>query len=225
MRSAVVAGVALAGLVAAACSAEAAPISWTDWTSQGAQTVSGSLQVGATTVGVTYSGDYSFAQIAGGTNFWSPSAPYLSSAVDNAPPASDIVALSTGGTKNITFSQAIVDPILALVSWNGNVADFGTAIDVLSQGAGYWGSGTFVLNGSGTGFTGSGEAHGAIRLSGTFTSITFTDTTEGWHGFTVGVTALADPGQPPVGVPAPAPLAMLATGLLALIGVRRATRG
>lgn len=222
MRSAIIAGVALAGLFTA-WGAQAAPVSWTDWTSQStaASTVSGSLQVGATTVGVTYSGLYAFAQTSGGTNYWIPSAPYTSATVSNPPPDPDIIALGTGGTKTITFSQAVVDPILALVSWNGNVTDFGTAIDVLSEGAGYWGSGTFAVNGAGTGFTGMGEAHGTIRLPGTFTSITFTDTTEYWHGFTIGVAGLAGP---PTGVPAPAPLGLLAAGLLALAGVRRATR-
>lgn len=220
MKSVIIAGV-LAGLVAAG-GAGAATISWTDWTGSGVQSASGTLQVGMTSVNVAYSGDYYFAQTAGGTNYWNPSAPYLSAAVSNAPPASDIIALGAGGTKTITFSQAVVDPIFALVSWNGNVTDFGTSIDLLSQGAGYFGNGSFVINAAGTGFTGSGEAHGAIRLPGTFTSITFTDTTEYWHGFTIGVAGL---GQPPTGVPAPAPLAVLATGLLALIGVRRATRG
>jgi hypothetical protein len=157
-------------------------------------------------------------------NYWTPSAPYVSTAVSNPPPAGELIALGIGGTKTISFSQPVVDPVLALISWNGNVVDFGTPIQILRSGRGYWGTGSFLLNGSGTGFTGIGEVHGTIRLPGTFTTITFTDTTEGWHGFTVGVTALAavDPDPDPTPVPEPGTLALLGLALLGLAGVRRA---
>lgn len=199
--------------------AEALPISWTDWMTTGPSVVGGTATVGATPVTVTFSGAYLFAQTGGGTNYWVPGAPYVSGAVDNAPPASDMIALNAGGAKTITFSQPVIDPILALVSWNGVTVDFGTPIQILSFGTGFWGSGTPVLNGGGTGFTGNGEVHGAIRLPGTFTSITFTDTAERWHGFTVGVTALpqVDP------IPEPATLLLLGSGT-ALLARRLRTR-
>ena len=41
------------------------------------------------------------AQTSGGRNFWNPSAPYISTEVPNAPPASDIIQLS-GGTAPFT---------------------------------------------------------------------------------------------------------------------------
>lgn len=195
----------------------AVPVSWTDWTTATTSQVQGSLTVGSTTVNVTYSGPYSFAQTSGGTNYWSPSAPYLSSAVSNAPPASDIIGLNTGGTKTITFSQPVVDPLLALVSWNSNVVDFGVPIQFLSYGAGFWGNGTPVLNSAGTGFTGSGEVHGVIRLAGTYSSISFTDTSENWHGLTVGVTGLPAPSN----VPEPASLALMGLGLAGIGLMRR----
>ncbi len=202
----------------------AAPVYWTDWTGtlSTASGVVGTINDGSNSIGVTYIGPYSFALTSGGTNYWNPSAPYISADVDNAPPASDIIALGTGGTKTISFSQTVTDPLIALVSWNGNTVDFGVPIQVLSYGAGYFGNGTPVVNTGGTGFFGSGEVHGVIRLLGSFETITFTDTSENWHGFTVG---LASTGEPPTGVPEPSTLFLLGAGLAGIAFIRRKSRG
>ena len=199
--------------------AVAAPVYWTDWTSTtvGAPGVLGTLNTGGSTVDVSFSGSYLFAQTSGGTNYWNPSAPYISSTVDNAPPGTDIIALNAGGTATITFSQAVQDPLLALVSWNGNTVDFGVPIEILDFGTGYWGNGTPILNAAGTGFFGSGEVHGVIELPGSYTSISFTHTSENWHGFTVGVFGLGGP----VGVPEPATMLLLGAGLIGLAAFGR----
>lgn len=192
----------------ASTSAFAVPVSWTDWTSStDSFSASGSLSVGSNTVGVGYSatGAHAFVTTGVGTNYWTGSA-YTNGTVDNAPPASDIIALSSGGTVTITFSQTVIDPYIALASWNGNTVDFGVPIVIDSFGPGYWGSGTPVLSSSGTGFFGSGEVHGVIRLPGSFDSISFTHISEGWHGFTVGVAGIAP-------VPEPETYAMLLAGL------------
>jgi hypothetical protein len=207
----------VATLVLCPLSAAVADVAWTNWTSSGQDTVAGVLTFGSQTVAVDFNGSYYFAQLSGGTNYWNPSGPYLSATVPNAPPAADIIALSSAGTATITFSQAVVNPLIALVSWNGNTVEFGVPIEILSYGQGYWGNGTPILNDTGTGFYGSGEVHGVIRLPGSFTVITFTHTREGWHGFTVGAYDIA-------AAPLPASLLLVGSGLLALVGLRRFPR-
>jgi hypothetical protein len=194
-------------MIAGAETAQAALVNWTDWIEgDGGSRVIGDLDFGTTSVTVTYSGSYSFAQTAGGTNFWSPEEPYISSEVENAPPAYDIIALSNGGSNTITFSQTVIDPVIALVSWNNNTVEFGVPIEILSYGSGFFGNGVPELNSGSTGFYGNGEVHGVIRLAGAYDSITFTDVPEGWHGFTVGAVA----------TPEPASVLLLGTGLALL---------
>jgi hypothetical protein len=188
----------------------AVPVEWTDWQSTpNNMSAEGQLIVNGTTVDVSYSGTtpYYFVQTGGGTNYWSGSA-YTQGSVDNAPTPGELIALNQGGTVTISFSEAILNPYIALNSWNDNVVDFGEAIAIDSVGQGYWGTGTAVLNAAGTGFSGSGELHGVISLQGSFSSITFTHTSENWHGFTIGVAGLAPPS-----VPEPSTLALLALGI------------
>jgi len=140
--------------------------------------------------------------------------------VENAPPGNELVQLANAGTRTITFSEAVVDPYLAFISWNGQRTTFSGEIDIISEGRGYWGSGSLVLNGLGTGFSTIGEWHGVIRLKGTYTSFTFTDVFhEVWHGLTIGIGGL--PTSDPVETPEPAAIALLGLGLAGVAGLRR----
>lgn len=200
-----------------AVTAQAAQVYWTDWTSAGSNVVNGTMTIGSQTVDVDFSGTYGFAQTSGGTNYWNPDTPYKSATVDNAPPASDIIALGAGGSVTITFSEAVKNPLLALVSWNDNTVMFEDEITFLSYGRGYWGNGTPIMDADNKGFYGSGEVHGVLQLTGTYDSITFTHTGEWWHGLTVGAVNLAP-------VPIPAALWLFGSGLVGIVGLKRKIR-
>jgi hypothetical protein len=210
---------ALVVLFGTAVQAGANPVYWTDWQTSAPANVAGQLFVGPEAIDVTFDGAYWYAQVSGGTNYWSPGEPYISEVVGNPPPAADIIELNYGGTATIAFSRPVFDPLIALVSWNGNNVDFGVPIEILSFGRGYWGNGTPILNSTGTGFYGSGEVHGVIRVPGVYETLSFTHTNENWHGLTVGVVGLPGPGPEPI--PEPASLVLFGSGALALAARRR----
>ncbi len=200
--------------------AQAATVTWTDWTSKSPGTVVG--DVGG--VGVTYTGSYEFAQLglATETNFWTEGspAPYTGSAlIDNAPTPSEMVALNGSGTHTLTFAEALLNPIMTIVSLgrtNLPVAyDFDSPFSVLSEGRGYWGDGSYTLS-AGDVLTGY-ELHAAIQFSGLLKSISWTSNpSENWHGITLGTVAA-------IPLPAGLPLILSAVGLLGFLGYRRRT--
>ena len=204
---------AAAAALAWGSTAGAVVVNWADLTqTNGSTFANGNIQVGANNVGVSVTGiGFSFVQTNGGINYWTQGspAPYTSGSVSNAPGTSDIIAFNQGGLKTITFSQAVSDVYLALVSWQGNAGVFDQPFEIISEGCGYWGCGTFA-NVTATSFTGNGELHGIIRFTGNFTSVTFTDLTENWHGIQIGIAGLAPPTNG--GVPEPMTWAMMIAG-------------
>ena len=92
---------------------------------------------------------------------------------------------------------------MAFTSWNSNSVLFEKPFTAVCQGCGLRGCGTFVPNGSSDGFFGSSEVHGVLRFAGVHSSLTFNNSFEQWHGFTVGVSSV---------VPEPASWAMLIGG-------------
>lgn len=189
--------------------AMATQVYWTDWiAAPNLTSATGEIHVQGETVQIGYSatGSHGFVQTGTGINYWTGT-PYTQGTVDNAPPAAELIALNSAGEVSIVFSRPVVDPYIAITSWNGNTVEFGQPISFDSYGAGYWGNGTPQMNSAGTGFYGNGEVHGVIRLKGTYQSLSFTHTSEYWHGFTVGVSA----------VPWPSSFWLFATGLLAVV--------
>lgn len=181
---------AMAGLLLGTASmAQAVTVKWASLTAQpNATTVTGT--VGG--VGVTYAGSIYFSQLNNiGTDYWVDHG--YTQGVVNRPTGVDLIAVSGGGTKTLTFASPVKDVYLGFTSWNGNTVQFDAPFTVVSQGAGYWGNGTFNVNGTSDGFFGNGEVHGVLKFSGSFTSLSFTDTNETWHGLTVGIAAVPEP--------------------------------
>jgi len=165
----------------------AADITWTDWTSTGTNTVTGTLG-GA---GVTYTGEYRSADLGGGTNYWIENTPppYTGSTlVNNAPTAGMLIRLVGAASNRIQFSTPVLDPIMAIVSMGRRsqavTYDFDQPFTVLSDGSGYWGAGAYTLD-TGDVLVGN-EFHGVIQFSGWVSEINFTSTNENWQGFTFG---------------------------------------
>lgn len=205
----------------------ASSLTWADWTNADGTSASGTLGSGT----VSFSGVISpAAQTNGGTNYWAVnSGIFTPTGTENPPPDSDIIRLIGGsgtGTQTITFSSAIVNPIMAIMSLGQpgvNVSyNFDQPFDILNQGAGYWGgNATALMELAGNVLSGN-EGHGLIQFSGTFTELTWTvPNPENWHGFQIGY---VDPDRPPV-VPLPASLPLLVAGLGALVAMRGGARG
>ena len=181
--------VAASAMVASAANVQATHVLWADWSQRPTFTaVTGT--VGG--VDVRYDGSHDFVQLGSDPiDYWKPTG-YTQNLV-NRPVGTDLIGLVDGGTKTITFAKPVTDVFMAFTSWNGVDVTFDRPFTVFSKGPGFWGSGDFLVNGTSTGFLGLGEVHGVLKFAGTVTSLSFTDTFDNWHGFTIGVGAVPEP--------------------------------
>lgn len=212
--------------VAAACAvalpAAADPIDWASWSGAVTGNTTGAATATFATVGITagYTGE--LQSFVNNYPSYTPVGTFSGGTVSNGPAQADgilqIFGGTAAGTNTITFSQAVVNPVLAIWSLGqpGIVAQFNFAqpfsIESGGPNAEYGGASITAIGNTVFG----AEGNGVIRFAGTLTSITWTNPVfENWYGFTVGV--------PVAAVPEPEAYALMLAGL-ALLGARARRR-
>ena len=192
-------------------------VNWATWpTTSGGTSLTGQLALPSGTITVTYSGDY----FASNSDWhWGYTYPAFTGTTPS-PTVGDHIQI-TGGESNdvrsITFSQPVVDPVMAIISLGQSGYGVNYAFDqpftILSQGGGDWGGGTLTETGNTlTGY----EGNGIIQFQGTYSTISWSAPDyEYWHGFTVGAVDA---------VPEPETYALLALGLGAMVVIGRRNR-
>jgi hypothetical protein len=219
-KSLATASILLAGLIALPAAAD--PIDWAAWSN----TVTGATTGGATatfaTAGVTASYSGELQSFVNNYPSYTPLPTFSGGAVSNGPAQADgilqIFGGTAAGTNTITFSQAIMNPVLAIWSLGqpGIVAqfNFGQAFSIESGGPNAEYGGAAITSVGNTVF--GAEGNGVVQFAGALTSISWTNPVfENWYGFTVGV--------PVTAVPEPETYALLLAGI-ALLGARARRR-
>lgn len=209
-------------VAAASClamaSAYAVPVAWTDWTSIGSTSATGTMGGVGVTVTATAGTMNGLSQIGCGTNYWTePNAsdkPYTGGSISNAPTACEQVGLNSAVSITVTFSSAVDKLYMALLSVGQPsyvvTYDFDQAFAVDSEGQGYWGND--ITDGVHVGNSlAMQEFHGVLSFAAPVTSLSFrTAPAEYWHAFTF-AQAVPEPGT-------------LALAFAAMLGVGAVTR-
>ena len=208
----------------AALPAYADPVSWAAWSAvtTGATTGAATATFAAAGVTATYSGE--LEQFFAGYPSYTPGGTFSGGSVGNAPPAANgIIQIYGGqgtGTNTITFSQAVLNPVIAIWSLGqgGNIAQFNFdhAFTIESGGASAEYGGAAIYSVGNVAF--GQEGNGTVRFSGSVNSISWTNpVAENWYGFTVGASVNA--------VPELETYALMLGGLAALALVARRRQG
>ena len=188
-----------------------AATTWTDWTSA---TVGNPGSAAGTLNGVqvTYSGEVGGSVLNGTSNIWAPNTSFIGGTVTTSPSTvGDDIRLvgAFTGTNTLTFGTPLQNPVFAIWSLGqpGLAASFTFNATPTLQAGGpnsLFGGQTITVLGN---VVSGSEGNGVVQFTGTFGSISWTNTFENFYAFTVGLNG-------PIGaVPEPETYAMLLAGL------------
>jgi hypothetical protein len=206
---------AAAVALAAAGSASAVNVAWTNWTSLGTALTSATGTMGGVGVSVATTAPMNGVTQIGGaancpTNYWTePNAldkPYTGGSISNAPTPCEQLGMASGNNVTVNFSSPVAVLYMALLSVGqpglAVTYTFDQAFTIDSEGQGFWGND--ATNGIQAGNTLTmREFHGVLRFNAPVSSLSFSSGTENWQAFTFGT------------VPEPASLLLVGGALLA----------
>jgi hypothetical protein len=188
----VFAGIVL--LVASSNALFAAPVYWNYWMVN----QSGTMPVGSQNVAVTYA-SADFHDVILAYPSWNPVSTWADGTLlSNGPTQNNNVMRIFGGTTNVntlSFSQPVVDPVLAIWSLGSSVQGPASFVftglnpqNIVGGPNSEFGGNALTLSG----VTVSGvEGNGSIQFLGTYSSISWTNPQyEDYYGFNVGVTGV-----------------------------------
>jgi hypothetical protein len=208
--------VALGAASVLLCSASpaSAVIDWTDWQAA-TEDFPSSVSAGTLTsaiINVSYNGSSLFTQFGAGPDYWSPSTPYISGSVPNAPTPAEMVAVTDfASTHTISFGGPVTNPVMAIVGLGSSSTltqwDFDAPFSLLSSGVGFFGGAGTLIQPLAASLQGD-DGSGVIRFTGTFTSISWviTNGEQPWTdenlitGITVGI-EIPTPGAAAIMIP------------------------
>ena len=214
MRKSIALAIAALTLPLSALAADST--NWTKWST----ITDGTLVQNGNSVDVTFGGGAYFLDHS--SYFYDVPSSFTSPDVTNAPATEGTIGMLGGDATvhSFTFSQAVVDPVMAVFSVGQGSVPVRFVFDtdhfsVTSPTAnGHWGGGTLVQ--AGNVVTGV-EGNGLIQFKGTFTKISFTTPDyENYYGGTIGAPAAA--------VPEPEALVLALGGLMVVGGLARRRR-